>query len=105
MGHDKALLPWRGGTFLSNAIEALQPFTDLIIVIAGENEANVAPIVYAYAAYLVSNPHPCRPDLKPFLIADAMPPLSPLWIVRPLPWRQSSVLKTSSSTMTSRCGL
>ncbi|PYP82503.1 MAG: hypothetical protein DMG65_26155 [Candidatus Angelobacter sp. Gp1-AA117] len=58
MGHDKALLPWRGGTFLSNAIEALQPFTDLIIVIAGENEANVAPIVYAYAAYLVRNPHP-----------------------------------------------
>jgi len=58
MGHDKALLPWRGGTFLSNAIEALQPYTELIIVVAGENEANVAPIVYAHAAYLVTNPHP-----------------------------------------------
>jgi molybdenum cofactor cytidylyltransferase len=58
MGHDKALLPWRGGTFLSNAIEALRPSTELIIVVAGENEANIAPIVYAHAAYLVKNPRP-----------------------------------------------
>lgn len=58
MGHDKALLPWRGGTFLSNAIEALQPFTELVIVVAGDNEANLAPIVYARAAYLLRNPHP-----------------------------------------------
>ena len=58
MGHDKALLPWRGGTFLSNAIDALQPFTELIIVVVGENEANLAPIVYARAAYLERNPHP-----------------------------------------------
>lgn len=58
MGHDKALLPWRGGTFLSNAIEALQPFTELVIVVAGENEANLAPIVYAHAAFLVRNPCP-----------------------------------------------
>jgi len=58
MGHDKALLPWRAGTFLSNAIQALQPFTEFVIVVAGENEANLAPIVYAHAAYLVRNPHP-----------------------------------------------
>src|SRR5437763_13732257 len=58
MGQDKALLPWGGGTFLSSAIEALQPFTELVIVVAGENEANLAPIVYADAAYLVRNPKP-----------------------------------------------
>ena len=58
MGQDKALLPWGGGTFLSSAIESLQPFTELIIVVAGENEANLAPIVYADAAYLVRNPKP-----------------------------------------------
>ena|SRR5436305_41927 len=58
MGHDKALLPWRAGTFLSNAIQSLQPFTEFVIVVAGENDANLAPIVYAHAAYLVRNPHP-----------------------------------------------
>lgn len=58
MGQDKALLPWGGGTFLSSAIEALQPFTELVIVVAGENEANLAPIIYAHAAYLIRNPSP-----------------------------------------------
>jgi molybdenum cofactor cytidylyltransferase len=58
MGQDKALLPWQGGTFLSAAIQALQPFTELVIVVAGENEPRIAPIVYAHAAFLVCNPHP-----------------------------------------------
>ena len=30
MGQDKALLPWQGGTFLSAAIDALKPVTELV---------------------------------------------------------------------------
>lgn len=59
-GKDKALLPWQGGTFLSSAIRLLQPVTDLVIVIAGENEENLAPIVNGEAAFLVRNPFPER---------------------------------------------
>lgn len=58
MGQDKALLPWRGGTFLSSAIRALQPLTDLVIVVAGENEEMLAPVVNANAAFLERNLHP-----------------------------------------------
>lgn len=58
MGQDKALLPWRGESFLSSAIRVLQPVTDLVIVVAGENEKNLAPIVNANAAFLVRNPSP-----------------------------------------------
>ncbi|HWZ44330.1 MAG TPA: nucleotidyltransferase family protein [Candidatus Saccharimonadales bacterium] len=58
MGSDKALLPWKEGTFLSAAIRALQAITELVIVVAGENEPNLAPIVYAQAAFLVRNPNP-----------------------------------------------
>lgn len=58
MGQDKALLPWQGGTFLSSAIRLLQPFTDLVIVVAGANEANLAPVVNAEAAFLARNPSP-----------------------------------------------
>jgi molybdenum cofactor cytidylyltransferase len=58
MGYDKALLPWSGGSFLSSAIRALQLFTELVIVVAGENAANLEPIVNAHAAFLVRNPHP-----------------------------------------------
>jgi molybdenum cofactor cytidylyltransferase len=60
MGQDKALLPWQGGTFLSSAIRALQPFTDMVIVVAGDNEDNLAPVVNAEAAFLVRNPAPER---------------------------------------------
>lgn len=58
MGRDKALLPWRGGTFLSAAIRALQPVSDLVIVVAGTNSAELAPIVNANAGFLVINPNP-----------------------------------------------
>jgi molybdenum cofactor cytidylyltransferase len=58
MGQDKALLPWQGETFLSSTIRALQPVTELVIVVAGENEANLAPIVNAQAAFLVRNRFP-----------------------------------------------
>jgi molybdenum cofactor cytidylyltransferase len=70
MGSDKALLPWppaRPGTtsasaqtFLSAAIQALSPFNDIVIVVAGKNEAKLAPFVYATGAALVRNPSPER---------------------------------------------
>ena len=58
MGRDKALLPWHGETFLGSSIRVLQPLTDLVIVVAGENEQNLAPIVNAQAAFLVRNVRP-----------------------------------------------
>ena len=60
MGRDKALLPWRDGTFLSAAIRALQPLTDLVIVVAGRNEPDLAPIINANAAFMVVNGNPDR---------------------------------------------
>src|SRR5574338_441235 len=41
MGRPKALLPWGRGTFLSAAIRALTPYTDLVIVAAGRDAAIV----------------------------------------------------------------
>jgi molybdenum cofactor cytidylyltransferase len=65
MGSDKALLAWppagplsTGQTFLSAAISALSPFTDLVIVVVGANEPNLAPIIYANGASSVRNPTP-----------------------------------------------
>jgi molybdenum cofactor cytidylyltransferase len=58
MGRDKALLPWRDGTFLSTAIRALQPATELVVVVAGANAPNLEPIVDANAAFLAVNPDP-----------------------------------------------
>jgi molybdenum cofactor cytidylyltransferase len=60
MGQDKALLPWQGGTFLASNIRLLQPVTDLVIVVAGQNAENLTPIVNAEAAFLVRNPFPER---------------------------------------------
>jgi molybdenum cofactor cytidylyltransferase len=58
MGRDKALLPWRDRTFLSAAIRALQPASELVIVVAGANASALHPIVNAEAAFLVVNPNP-----------------------------------------------
>ena len=67
MGQDKALLPLppRPGTvaaakdsFLSSTIKSLTLSTDFVLVVAGQNEAALAPIVYANAAFLVVNPDP-----------------------------------------------
>jgi molybdenum cofactor cytidylyltransferase len=68
MGTDKALLPWppQGGnqpakaTFLSAAIESLSLSTDFVLIVAGKNEAALAPIAYANGASLVINPDPSR---------------------------------------------
>jgi molybdenum cofactor cytidylyltransferase len=67
MGTDKALLPWpplspgglpSGTTFLSSAITSLLPFNDLVIVVVGRNETNLASMVYSNGASLVRNPAP-----------------------------------------------
>jgi molybdenum cofactor cytidylyltransferase len=70
MGRDKALLPWppdapgtvasADKTLLSAAILALSPFTETVIVVAGKNEDEIAPIVYGCGASLVRNPAPER---------------------------------------------
>ena len=68
MGTDKALLPWppsipnqiSAGTFLSAAIQAFAPVSDVVIVVAGRNRASIAPIVYASGASLVINHEPDR---------------------------------------------
>jgi molybdenum cofactor cytidylyltransferase len=70
MGQDKALLPWppvsslaaepASTTFLSTAIRSLSFATDFVLVVAGKNQAALAPIVYANGASLVVNPDPDR---------------------------------------------
>jgi molybdenum cofactor cytidylyltransferase len=68
MGTEKALLPWppqvagrpaSKETFLSAAIRSLTS-TDFIIVVVGQNEAALAPVVYASGAAVVTNPDPSR---------------------------------------------
>jgi molybdenum cofactor cytidylyltransferase len=66
MGRDKALLPWppvevaSKDSFLSAAIRSLADATDFVVVVAGENEVALAPIVYANGATLARNPDPSR---------------------------------------------
>lgn len=68
MGRDKALLPWpptsanatSRDTFLSAAIRAFTPYVDLVLVVAGNNSQQLAPIIYANGASLVVNPDPDR---------------------------------------------
>jgi len=63
MGSDKALLPWppvasgrppSGETFLSAAIRSLSS-TDQVVVVVGNNEQELAPVVYAAGGSLVRN--------------------------------------------------
>ena len=67
MGSDKALLPWppvanglpfSGETFLSAAIRSLSSATDQVVVVVGNNETQLAPVVYAAGGSLVRNPTP-----------------------------------------------
>ncbi|HLX86697.1 MAG TPA: nucleotidyltransferase family protein [Terriglobales bacterium] len=62
MGRDKALLPWPPSTgaqtFLSAAIELFFPYVDVVLVVAGKNQAALAPVIYANGASLVVNPDP-----------------------------------------------
>jgi molybdenum cofactor cytidylyltransferase len=65
MGRDKALLPWppnanaqglASDTFLSAAIKSLILSTDFVLVVAGQNDATLAPVVYINAASMIVNP-------------------------------------------------
>jgi len=66
MGRDKALLPWPpvgestpvANTFLGATIDLLQPYTDLVIVVAGKNAPVIGPVAYAHGAFLTVNRHP-----------------------------------------------
>jgi molybdenum cofactor cytidylyltransferase len=69
MGRDKALLSWpptsdlqapSSHSFLSAAIRSLALSTDFVIVVAGQNETVLTPIVYANGASIVVNPDPSR---------------------------------------------
>lgn len=68
MGRDKALLPWppqpagavASGTFLSASIALFDPFVDMVLVVAGKNERDLAPVAYGAGASLVVNPDPAR---------------------------------------------
>lgn len=69
MGTDKALLAWpppcegqppSNQTFLSAAILALSVSTDFVVIVAGKNEATLAPMAYANGASIVTNPEPGR---------------------------------------------
>ena len=68
MGRDKALLPWRDGTFLSAAIRALQPATELVIVVAGANASSLEPIADSQAAFLTVNPNPQQGQFSSLLV-------------------------------------
>lgn len=63
MGRDKALLDWRGRSFLEATLELLAPHTQLSIVVAGKNAEALASIVYAKAGFLIVNQ---RPELGQF---------------------------------------
>ena len=68
MGRDKALLPWRDGTFLSSAIRTLEMATELVIVVAGTNAPNLQPVADAEAAFLTVNPDPQQGQFSSLLI-------------------------------------
>jgi len=68
MGRDKALLPWSpvaegtpaANTFLGATIDLLQAFSDLVIVVAGKNEAVIEPVAYAHGGFVAVNRQPER---------------------------------------------
>ncbi len=59
-GRRKLLVTPSKETFLSAAIRSLALSTDFILIVAGKNEAVLAPIAYANGASLVTNPDPTR---------------------------------------------
>jgi molybdenum cofactor cytidylyltransferase len=70
MGRDKALLPWPPAatgtasnsdqTLLTASIAALLPFAESVIVVAGANAAQLAPLAARHGAIIVENPAPER---------------------------------------------
>jgi CTP:molybdopterin cytidylyltransferase MocA len=83
MGTDKALLPWPPAvegqlpskdTFLSAAIRSLLLTTDFVVVVAGKNEAVIAPTAYANGATIITNPDPARVQFPASRIAGGTQP-------------------------------
>jgi len=70
MGSDKALLPWppvatgtssnNDQTLLTASIAALLAFAESVIVVAGANAAQLAPLAARHGAIMVQNPAPER---------------------------------------------
>jgi len=60
MGREKALLPWRGSTFLENGMRTLGAQTEMVLVVAGANAEGLRPIVDAAGAFLIVNRQPER---------------------------------------------
>lgn len=68
MGRDKALLPWPPvaegtpvvNTFLGATIDLLQAYSDLVIVVAGQNETVIEPVAYTHGAFVAVNRQPER---------------------------------------------
>jgi len=68
MGRDKALLPWPPvaegtpavNTFLGSWIDLLQQETELVIVVAGRNLAQIQTVVYEHGGFLIENEQPER---------------------------------------------
>jgi molybdenum cofactor cytidylyltransferase len=58
MGRDKALLLWKGRTFVQALIELLRQHSELVIVVAGKNLPALEPAVYSSGGFLISNPQP-----------------------------------------------
>ena len=52
--------PTTRDTFLSATIRSLSLATEFVLVVAGKNEAAIAPVIYAHGASLVVNPDPDR---------------------------------------------
>src|SRR5215475_852668 len=107
MGRDKALLPWPPApgaaaaskdTFLSSAIKSLTLSADFVLVVAGENQPTLAPVVYGNAAFLAliriparASSVPCRSACGRCSIVVAIPHSSLWWTGRrqaPRPFRR-----------------
>jgi molybdenum cofactor cytidylyltransferase len=58
MGRDKALLSWKGQTFVQAHLDLLRQHSELVIVVAGKNFSALEPAVYATGGFLVRNPTP-----------------------------------------------
>jgi len=70
MGRDKALLAYRGSTFLGHLIEILhQPRIGFLRIVLGENADAVREEIAFDPAQLVVNPHPEQPQLVSLQLA------------------------------------
>lgn len=58
MGRDKALLTWKGRTFVEGFIDLLRHESELVIVVAGKNFSALQSPVYSSGAFLIRNPNP-----------------------------------------------